>query len=87
MAGSQSLTSRIVAAAAQEGRTDPLPWVQQRIWIIVSYDTGWPAAWDYARDTATLDNNPDTGVRPGVITDQMILTVVQAVMAEEAVPP
>jgi hypothetical protein len=86
MAGSQSLQARITAAAASEGREDPLPWMQSHIWEVVSTDTGWSDAWDYARDAATLDNNPDTGARPGVINDQMILTVVQTVLAEDVEP-
>jgi len=83
MAGNQTLMSRVVAAAADEGQADPQAWVQPRIWKIVSHDSGWADAWDYARETATLDHNPDTGARPGVISDQMILTVVQAVIEEE----
>jgi hypothetical protein len=55
--------------------------VAEHSWQIVSHDSGWADAWDYAIDTATLDHNPDTGARPGVINDQMILTVVQALMA------
>jgi len=81
MAASPSLRQRCVAAAAQEGSLSPDAWVAQNIWQIVSHDSGWADAWDYAIATATLDNNPDTGARPGVINDQMILTVVQALMA------
>jgi hypothetical protein len=77
MAGSPSLAGRVAAAAADEGQEDPVPWVQRNIWVIVSTDSGWSTAWDYARDTATLDDNPDTGARPGVINDSMILAVVQ----------
>lgn len=77
MAGSQSLMGRIAAAAADEGQENPVPWVQTNIWHIVAADQGWADAWDYARDAATLDNNPDTGARPGVINDSMILAVVQ----------
>ena len=86
MARSASLNDRIAAAAADEGMhdRDPAIWAKENIWQIVSYDNGWAAAWDYAVDTATLDNNPDTGARPGVINDGMILTVVQAIMTAEA---
>jgi len=83
MAGNQTLIARVTAAAADEGQADPQAWVQPRIWKIVAHDSGWSDAWDYARETATLDHNPDTGARPGVINDQMILTSVQAVIAEE----
>jgi hypothetical protein len=85
MAASQSLQKRCVAAAAQEGSLSPEAWVAEHVWQIVSYDDGWVSAWDFAVDNATLDNNPDTGARPGVINDDMILTVVQALMA--APPP
>lgn len=47
---------------------------------------GWAEAWDYALGTASPDNNPDTGARPGVINDSMILAAVQAVRAGD-VPP
>lgn len=77
MAGSQSLQGRVAAAAADEGEADPVTWTQRNIWAIVAADAGWAAAWDYARDQATLDDNPDTGARPGVINDAMILAVVQ----------
>lgn len=77
MAGSQSLLTRIVAAAAEEGVGNPLQWTQERIWHFVTAE-GWADAWDYARATATDDVNPDTGRRPSVITDEMILAAVRA---------
>lgn len=83
MAGSQSLLSRIVAAAADEGQPNPLQWAQERIWKFASTD-GWADAWDYAKATYTDDSNPDTGRRPSVITDQSILSAVQAMRAEPA---
>ena len=85
MAGSMSLQQRCIAAAATEGSVNPAAWVAENIWQIVSHDAGWSEAWDYAINEATLDNNPDTGARPGVINDGMILAVVQALMA--APPP
>lgn len=81
MAASQSLQSRIVAAAADEGIPDPLTWTTQNTWAIVS-NAEWSQAWDYARETATDDSNPDTGKRPGVINDTMILAAVQARRSE-----
>jgi len=86
MAGSQSLKARIIAAAAQEGREDPQPWVEQRIWIIVSHDDEWAARWDDANFNYNLTFNPDTGMRPDVITDALILSAVQEIMAEEVDP-
>jgi hypothetical protein len=87
MAGSQSLMGRIAAAAADEGESDPVTWTQRNIWAIVAADQGWADAWDYARDTATLDNNPDTGARPGVINDAMILAVIQPMVNQPPTPP
>lgn len=87
MAGSQSLQGRIAAAAADEGEADPVTWTQRNIWAIVAADSGWATAWDYARDTATPDVNPDTGARPGVINDSMILAVVQPMIGQPPTPP
>jgi hypothetical protein len=81
MAASQSLQQRCIAAAAQEGSVNPQAWVAENIWGVVSHDSGWSDAWDFARANETLDDNPDTGQRPGVINDSMILTVVQELMA------
>lgn len=85
MAGSPSLTSRIAAAAAQEGSDDPVRWAQSHAWATAS-SPGWEAAWESALDTFTLNANPDTGQRNDVITDGMILAAVQAIMAEETPP-
>ena len=82
MASSQTLLSRIVAAAAGEGQTEPLQWAQANVWALVS-SPGWADAWAYAQETATDDVNPDTGIRPGVINDAMILSAVQALRAEQ----
>lgn len=82
MAGSQSLLSRIVAAAAAEGQIEPLAWAQRNIWRLASMP-GWAEAWAYAIDTATADVNPDTGMRPGVINDSMILSAVQSLRSAE----
>jgi len=81
IANNVSLLHRVAAAAAAEGlQTDPLAWAQEHSWLIAS-QPGWADAWQYAIDTATDDVNPDTGMRPGVINDQMILSAVQALLA------
>lgn len=81
MASSASLLTRVAASVADEGYPgDPLDFARTNIWHIVSADSGWSDAWDYARDNATLDNNPDTGARPGVINDAMILAVIQPML-------
>jgi len=85
MAGSPSLLARIIAAAAGEGITDPRSWAQERVWQIVS-EPGWAEAWDYAKGTANDDVNPDTGRRPSVINDTMILSAVQAIRAADSSP-
>ena len=77
MATSPSLLARITACAADEGEADPAAWARANVWHVVS-QPGWADAWDYARDTATDDVNPDTGLRPGVVNDGMILAAVQA---------
>lgn len=83
MASSQSLLARIVAAAAGEGMAEPLVWAQANIWKLAS-TPGWADSWQYAKDTETDEVNPDTGLRPGVIGDQQILSAVQALLAEQA---
>ena len=75
---SASLRRRIVAAAAAEGISNPDLWVSQNIWKIASHE-GWASAWDYAVDNYSPDYNPDTGCRPGVISDAMILEAVQQI--------
>ena len=83
MAGSNSLLQRITAAAAGEGQTDASLWAQQNIWQLVA-SPDWDDAWDYAKATYTPDANPDTGARPGVINDNMILSAVQALRTAQA---
>lgn len=80
MVQSPSLSQRITGAVAVEGEASPDAWTRDHIWAVVS-SPGWAEAWDYARDNQTDDDNPDTGARPGVISDQMILSGVQAVRA------
>jgi hypothetical protein len=77
MSQSYSLRQRVVAAVAGEGDTNPEQWVNDNWWKVIT-SPGWSEAWEYATDTDTADNNPDTGARPGVIGDQLILSTVQA---------
>lgn len=83
MRRSASLNERIVACAAQEGIDNPDQWVAMNSWNIVAR-TDWVSAWAYAVESYLPDNNPDTGARPGVISDTMILTAVQAVLSASA---
>lgn len=80
MTQSLSLTQRVSAATAQEGELLPSQWTAENIWAIAS-QPGWAEAWASAKDSQTDDDNPDTGIRPGVITDGMILSAVQTVRA------
>lgn len=80
MARSNTLVNRITGAAAQEGIPDPQAWAMAHVWQIAA-QPGWADAWAYAVDTANDDVNPDTGARPGVIGDAMILAAVQAIRA------
>ena len=72
-ANDAAFTGRLTAAAAQEGRTDPPS---------SAYALRWPcsAAADIeaAYASALAAGNPDPGGDPAVITDQMILSAVQA---------
>ena len=81
IASSPSLMNRVAAAAADEGEHSPQEWAQKNAWVYAA-QPGWAEAWDYALETATDDNNPDTGARPGVINDSMILAAVQEIRAQ-----
>lgn len=83
MAGSQSLLSRISACAASEGQDEPLAWAQANIWKLCA-TPDWDDAWAYAKDTQTVNQNPDTGMRDDVINDNMILSAVQALRNDQA---
>lgn len=83
MSLSQTLAARIAACVADEGFVgDPTAWVREHVWAVVASDSGWAAAWDSARASGSDNVNPDTGARDDVITDGMILAVVQPMLAE-----
>jgi hypothetical protein len=86
IASSPTLLNRVAAAAAEQGQSDPVGWAQRHAWDIAAQE-GWADAWDYAESTATINVNPDTGVRDDVINDQMIKDAVYSLMASEAVAP
>lgn len=77
-----NLRERLVAAAALEGIPDPEQWVAQRRWEIAA-QPGWAAA--YASAVETHIDLP--GLRPGVISDDMIQAAVASVMESEAPAP
>jgi len=80
MAESFSLNRRLNAGAAKESIDEPTAWVQSYRWELAS-QPGWDAAWD----SAVAGGVTDPGSDEAVITDGMILSGVQAVLA--ANPP
>lgn len=82
MSKSTGLKNRLTGAAALEGRADAPMWVEQNIWRLIN-DSSWVSAWEYAEDTKTVNVNQDTGARDDVINDAMILSRVQAIIAED----
>lgn len=81
MAEDFALNRRLTAAVAKEAILDPKGWLYPRNWQVVS-QPGWDAAWDSA--VAGGVENP--GADEAVITDGMILSGVQAVIASETPP-
>lgn len=77
MANSTALRDRIAACAAQEGIADPVAWASQRMWEFAA-QAGWADSWAYAVQNYNKNQNPETGARDDVITDQTILSAVQA---------
>lgn len=73
IASNGSIRQRCTAAAAQEGVTTPVNWVNSVIWNLVKSD--WIAAWDSAE---AGDPGGDHGSNSAVVTDGMILASVQA---------
>ncbi len=81
IAQDEAIYERIVAASAAERVTNPVQWARENVWHLAA-SPGWADAWAYAKDTATVNVNPNTGERDDVITDQMILSAVQQRITE-----
>ena len=81
MAENFALNRRITAAAAKESIDNPQGWAQLYRWEVAG-QPGWDAAWD----SAVASDNPDPGNDEAVITDGMILSGVQAVVAANTPP-
>ena len=80
VANDGDLQQRIAAAAADEGVTgDPVAWAVDRRWIF-----GTQPGWADAYESAKISFIDRPGLRPGAISDAMILAAVQAVIAAEA---
>ena len=76
MAYDPALNGRVVAAVASENTTeDPERWTadNRHYWCA-------PSDWAEAWDSALAADNPDPGADDSVITDQMILSSVQALL-------
>jgi hypothetical protein len=83
MVKNQSLTEREYAALAKEGIDPPEPWQYLYRWQLAS-QPGWDAAWD----SAIAGGIEDPGADQGVITDGMILSAIQQIIAAQTpVPP
>lgn len=81
MSTSNSLLDRIAAAIAQSTTApNPRAVAVDNAWRICGYE-GWADAWSEAESTQTVNDNPDTGARTNVITDEMIETAVGDVLA------
>jgi hypothetical protein len=87
IAGNAFMFSRVAQCAAQQGEADPDSWtnVNRRIWAA---SPGWDAAWASAQAAHESDPPPgpgetayDPGADEAVITDQMILSQVQSMIA------
>lgn len=81
MAESFSLNRRLTAGAAKESIDNPQQWVALYRWELSS-QPGWDAAWDSAVAGGVVDPGSDEAV----ITDAMILSGVQAVVAANPDP-
>jgi hypothetical protein len=80
MAVDNQLIQRVQASAAQEQPGNPWLWTADRM-LNIAAAPGWDAAWA----SAVASGNPEPGKDPAVITDGMILTQVQALVALDPV--
>jgi len=69
----QAFVGRVQSCAAQEGAADPIMAAQTLRWPVAS-----ASDIEAAYASALAGGNPDPGGDPAVITDQMILSAVQA---------
>lgn len=81
MANDGDLQQRFTGCAAQEDIENPDSWVTQHRWELVT-DTGMEAAYRTAQETGLAF----IGKREDVITDGMILSIVQATYVPPAEP-
>jgi acid phosphatase family membrane protein YuiD len=79
LANNDQLLMRVAACASTQNIPGPYAWSVDHQWQL-SAQPGWASA--YA--TAVANNVTQPGNNEGVITDAMILSAVQAIIAEEA---
>jgi hypothetical protein len=77
IAANGSMLARVAQCAAQQGEPDPDAWTytHRRTWAA---SPGWDGAWASAQASHAGDESYDPGADEAVITDQMILSEVQA---------
>lgn len=82
MANDLHIVDRVTACASTQGITDPQRFAWEHSWKL-SASPGWDAAYSYA----ITANVPNPGNDEGCITDGMILSAVQALIAAETPAP
>lgn len=86
MANDNDLQQRFIAAASQEKIPNAEGWAIGNRWAVASYDQGAIDAYQFAVDSDNLHIG-GYGKDPAIVTDGMILSIVQALWAEQQVPP
>lgn len=80
MTVSPSLTSRIAACLATRNISNPRDVAVVRVFDFAA-QPGWGSVWAAAVQGYHVNQNPDTGARTDVITDEMIETAVDVLCA------
>lgn len=74
------LRRRLIACAVEQKTTDPETWTAVHSWDLAA-QPGWATAWASGLANNTTTPNYEPGSDETVITDQMILSAVQALHA------
>jgi hypothetical protein len=85
MANSESLRSRITAAAAAQEVPNPDQWIYGVAWQVAA-SPGWDTKWDSAKSSYNINENPDVGARTDVISDADILAAITAIISPSSAP-
>ncbi|WP_119697049.1 hypothetical protein [Microbacterium halotolerans] len=78
------LRARVAACAALEGIDRPDQWAIDHRWKLAA-QPGWAASWASALVTNAAIEGYEPGKDQGCVTDAVILSAVQALIAEETV--